>query len=56
MKALKSFPFGEALLWIGFILFVISAIDGKYEAIPLAGLFLLAAIGVRATRHIPEVD
>lgn len=53
MKALKRIRLGEALLWLGALFFVVSAMDGKDEAVTLAGLCVLAAIGVRATR--PDV-
>lgn len=53
MNALKRIRFGEALLWLGAAFFVASAMDGRDEAVALAGLFVLAVIGVRATRVDP---
>ena len=50
MNALKRFRLGEAILWLGFVFFGFAAADGKDEAMTLAGLCVLAAIGVRATR------
>ncbi|USQ99414.1 hypothetical protein [Sphingomonas aerolata] len=50
MKALKRFRLGEAILWLGFVLFGFAAANGIEEAMTLAGLCVLAAIGVRATR------
>lgn len=50
MKALKRFRLGEAVLWLGFVLFGFAAANGTDEAMTLAGLCVLAAIGVRATR------
>jgi hypothetical protein len=59
MDSLSKFYWGEAALWAGFALtafgYLISwrlfGIDfGSAEAPLLAGVFALAAIGVRATR------
>jgi len=55
MNNLKRIRLGEAVLWMGAAFFVASAMDGRDEAVTLAGLFVLAAIGVRATRvDLPE--
>lgn len=53
MKRLRRLRLGEALLWIGFAACVVFATDGKDETVTLAGIFALAAIGVRATRVDP---
>lgn len=54
--ALKRFPYGEASLWISFALCIVAGLsDGNDHAITAAGLFALAAIGVRATRR-PKGD
>lgn len=50
MKRLRKLRLGETLLWIGFAVCVAYATDGKDGAVTLAGIFALAAIGVRATR------
>lgn len=50
MKLLRRFKLGEALLWLGFLFFTAAYMNGKDEALMLAGLWVLAAIGVRATR------
>lgn len=48
---LHNLRYGEALLWLGFAFFVASSLDERMDNAPmLAGLFALAAIGVRATR------
>lgn len=53
---LRTFPYGEACLWIGFVLCIIAGLeDGGDSTLTAAGLFALAAIGVRATRR-PKVD
>ena len=53
MKRLRKLRLGEALLWIGFAFFVFAAANGKDDTVTLAGIFALAAIGVRATRVDP---
>jgi hypothetical protein len=50
---IKRFRYGEALLWLGFVLSAATSVDGKGDVI-LAGIFVLAAIGVRATRPDPS--
>lgn len=51
---LSNLRIGEGMLWLGFVGFVVGAQGHKVDdAVSLAGLCLLAAIGVRATR--PEV-
>lgn len=53
MKLLRQVKFGEAFLWLGFVFFAVSTLDGNMdEAAMMAGLCALAAIGVRATRPI----
>lgn len=52
---LKAFPFGEAALWLGFLWFAASAMDSyrsSEDAVMMAAVFALAAIGVRATRPV----
>ena len=47
---LRNLRYGEGLLWLGFAFCVLFSLDGEMENAPmLAGLFALAAIGVRAT-------
>lgn len=51
----KTFPYGEAALWLGFIVSFINAVDGYSSddgAVMMAAVFALAAIGVRATRPV----
>lgn len=49
---MKNINWGEAVLWLGFVLFCgISLEDQVDAASTVAGLFVLAAIGVRATRQ-----
>jgi len=58
---LKKFVWGETLLWLGFAFFVAVASDvlddtfARHMDDPamMAGLFALAAIGVRSTRPAP---
>lgn len=55
---IKTFPYGEAALWLGFIWFVASALDSyrsSGDAVTMAAVFALAAIGVRATRPVRSV-
>lgn len=55
----KTFPYGEAALWLGFIWFVASAMDSyrsNEDAATMAAVFALAAIGVRATRPVRSVS
>ncbi len=53
MTALKRIRLGEAVLWLAAAFFVAAAMNGKDEGITLAGLCVLAVIGVRATRVEP---
>ncbi|WP_406852985.1 hypothetical protein WEU32_04185 [Brevundimonas sp. BH3] len=55
-SAFKTFPYGEAALWLGFIWVVVLAMDDSFDpdTIMLAAVFALAAIGVRATRKDRE--
>lgn len=53
MKLLKKLRIGEGLLWIGFAVSVAAATEDADNAVTLAGIFALAAIGVRATRIDP---
>jgi hypothetical protein len=47
----RAFPWGEGSLWMLFIFTgFIAASESSETSMTLAGLFLLAAIGVRATR------
>lgn len=50
LKFLRSC--GEPLLWIGFLIAAVASLDGSASenTSTVAGLFVLAAIGVRATR------
>lgn len=52
MRWILRFPFGEALLWLLSLFFMLSAAGdyGASNAAFLAGTCVLAAIGVRATR------
>lgn len=50
MKTLKRFRLGEAVLWLGFVLFGFAGANGTDGAITLSGLCVFAAIGVRAAR------
>lgn len=54
-RFMRSFPWGEASLWV---LFLVSGLGGASDSndttMTFAGLCLLAAIGVRATR-LPKV-
>jgi hypothetical protein len=55
IQHLRAFYWGEATLWVLFVLTGFSASSGSDDTtMTLAGLFLLAAIGVRATR-LPKV-
>ena len=50
-KRLKAAKYGEWSLWIGFaILGLGGLLNGSSDAVTMAGLCALAAIGVRATR------
>jgi hypothetical protein len=53
---LKTFPYGEAVLWLGFLFCAVVAMGDRYDldTITLAAVFALAAIGVRATRSARE--
>lgn len=52
---LKRFPYGEAALWLLFLITVIAFSDNEsVEKAMLAGVCALAAIGVRATRVFPS--
>lgn len=50
MGLLRRIKLGELLLWLGFLFFTGAYMNGKDEALMLAGLWVLGAIGVRATR------
>ena len=50
---MKHLNWGEIALWVGFVGFCVIGLDGQRNAdnaTTIAGLFALAAIGVRATR------
>jgi hypothetical protein len=52
-RRLRGFHWGEAALWLAFAVAVLAATQdgsGREAAVTLAGIFALAAIGVRATR------
>lgn len=49
-KVAKGYPWGEASLWLMFVLFALGASAGNDAAATVAGVSALAAIGVRATR------
>lgn len=53
-QRVRTFRWGEAFLWIMFLLTGLSGVSGtNSDAVLLAGLFALSAIGVRATRVVP---
>lgn len=56
---LRAFHWGEASLWFAFAVAVLAAAgstSGRETSVTLAGVFALAAIGVRATRPDPRND
>lgn len=55
IQRLRAFHWGEATLWVLFVFTgLIASSESNDTTMTLAGLFLLAAIGVRATR-LPKV-
>ncbi len=53
-QGVRTFRWGEAFLWAMFLLMGLGGASGtNSDAVLLAGLFALSAIGVRATRVIP---
>lgn len=52
MKFLKKVRWGEAFLWFGFVASIAYLVDGSENAVTMAGVFAIAAIGVRATRPV----
>lgn len=53
-RALRSYPYGEAVLWALFAITMLSGLTENEAHFTAAGLFALAAIGVRATREPRE--
>ena len=49
----RKWLIGEGLLWLAFVVVAVLSLDhGPENSVAIAGLFALAAIGVRATRPL----
>jgi len=59
-RRLRQFHWGEATLWLAFMLLAVAAVSGtgsdRETFVTLAGVLALAAIGVRATRPERKED